>query len=116
MLFHITRISGSPLRRIGSSRISAILARTPVPSPSASSLLFNDLDLQDEEEPLLPDLCLQILWTEDPKRTASAPASKCFVAVDWLGKTCVCWLLDGEKLLRCIDIKVTVIFTFYIEF
>ena len=101
--------SASPLRRVGSSRISAILARTPVPSPSPSaSSLYNDTESPDEEEPLLPDLCLQILWTEDVKRSSVSPASKCFVASDWLDKSCVCWLLDDEKLLRCIDIKVTV--------
>ncbi len=92
---------------MGSSRISAILARTPVPSPSASSL-FNELESPDDEEPLIPDLCLQILWTEDTKKSSTSPAVKAFVAVDWLGKSCVCWLLDEEKLLRCIDLKVTV--------
>ena len=92
---------------MGSTRISAILARTPVPSPSASSL-FNELESPDDEEPLLPDICLQILWTEDTKKSSSSAAVKAFVAVDWLGKSCVCWLLDEEKLLRCIDLKVTV--------
>lgn len=101
------RISGTPLRRLGSSRISAILARTPVPSPTASSV-FNELENVDDEEPLLPDLCLQILWTEDVKRCTMSAASKVFVASDWLGKSCICWLLEDEKLLRCIDLKVTV--------
>lgn len=89
------------------SRTSAILARTPVPSPSASSL-FNELESPDDEEPLLPDLCLQILWTEDTKKPSTSSAVKTFVAVDWLGKSCVCWLLDDEKILRCVDLKVTV--------
>lgn len=93
---------------MGSSRISAILARTPVPSPSVSSL-FNDLETQEDEEPLLPDLCLQILWTEDQKKCSASAASKAFVALDWLGKSSICWLLEDEKILRCIDIKVTVI-------
>ncbi len=106
--FLLSRISGSPLRRVGSnSRTSAILARTPLPSPSASSL-FNELESPDDEEPLLPDLCLQILWTEDTKKPSTSSAVKAFVAVDWLGKSCVCWLLDDEKILRCIDLKVTV--------
>ena len=97
------------MRRLGSSRISAILARTPVPSPTASSV-FNELENVDDEEPLLPDLCLQILWTEDVKRCTMSPASKAFVANDWLGKSCICWLLEDDKLLRCIDLKVTVSF------
>lgn len=101
------RISGTPLRRVGSSRISAILARTPVPSPTASSL-FNELENADDEEPLLPDLCLQILWTEDSKRSTISAASKAFVSTDWLGKSSICWLLEDEKTLRCIDLKVTV--------
>lgn len=111
------RISGSPLRRIGSnSRTSAILARTPVPSPSASSL-FNEMEVADDEEPLLPDLCLQILWSEDSKKSSCSQAVKAFVAVDWLGKSCVCWLMDDEKTLRCIDLKVTVLLTlFYLFF
>ncbi|XP_032780822.2 anaphase-promoting complex subunit 1 [Daphnia magna] len=105
--FNQSKISGSPLRRIGSnSRTSAILARTPVPSPSASSL-FNEMEVADDEEPLLPDLCLQILWSEDSKKSSCSQAVKAFVAVDWLGKSCVCWLMDDEKTLRCIDLKVT---------
>lgn len=105
--FNQSKISGSPLRRIGSnSRTSAILARTPVPSPSASSL-FNEMEVADDEEPLLPDLCLQILWSEDSKKSSCSQAVKAFVAVDWLGKLCVCWLMDDEKTLRCIDLKVT---------
>ena len=103
-----SKLSGTPpIRRLGSSRISAILARTPMPSPSASSCL-NDLDAPEDEEPLFPDLCLQILWTEDQKKTSQSAAVKAFVASDWLGKSYICWLLEDEKLLRCVEVKVTV--------
>ena len=95
---------------MASNRTSAILARTPAPSPTASSLCYNDTEqMIDEEEPLLPDLCLQILWTEDVKRSVASPAVKAFVSTDWLGKTAICWLLEDEKVLRCVDIKITVI-------
>ena len=95
---------------MASNRTSAILARTPAPSPTASSLCYNDTEqMNDEEEPLLPDLCLHILWTEDVKRSVASPAVKAFVSTDWLGKTAICWLLEDEKVLRCVDIKITVI-------
>ena len=78
-----------------------------MPSPTASSCL-NDFDSLEEEEPLCPDLCLQILWTEDQKKTSVAAASKAFVASDWLGKSYICWLLEDDKVLRCVEIKISV--------
>ena len=56
--------------------------------------------MNDEEEPLLPDLCLHLLWTEDVKRSVAS--------TDWLSKTAICWPTEidrppGPEMDNCVD-------------
>ncbi|XP_076035625.1 anaphase promoting complex subunit 1 isoform X2 [Oratosquilla oratoria] len=66
------------------------------PRSSSVSALLNDTCL--EPEPLIPDLCIELLWKENtPGR-----ASKAFFTEDSVGQRFLCLLLSRHSLLRCI--------------
>ncbi|KAK0145167.1 Anaphase-promoting complex subunit 1 [Merluccius polli] len=70
------------------------------PSPNSTS---NDTLLLPEMEPILPDLCMEQLWTEPtgPSTRRSSPkASKVFLTSDFCQNNFLCFLVETQ--LRCV--------------
>ncbi|KAJ3609963.1 hypothetical protein NHX12_022057 [Muraenolepis orangiensis] len=68
------------------------------PSPNSTS---NDTLLLPEMEPILPDLCMEQLWTEPTGPSTRSPkASKVFLTSDFCKNNFLCFLVDTQ--LRCV--------------
>uniref|UniRef100_A0A4W4HBL4 Anaphase-promoting complex subunit 1 n=1 Tax=Electrophorus electricus TaxID=8005 RepID=A0A4W4HBL4_ELEEL len=80
------------------------------PSPRAHSLLaspnstLNDTALLPEMEPILPDLCIEQLWSESAAayREKSCQASKVFITSDLCESRYLCFLVESHQQLRCV--------------
>lgn len=68
-------------------------------SPSGS---FNDSFLAPETEPIVPELCIDHLWTETlPNiREKNSQASKVFITTDLCGQKFLCFLVEAQLQLR----------------
>ncbi|KAJ0067016.1 hypothetical protein NL108_006265, partial [Boleophthalmus pectinirostris] len=82
------------------------------PNPRAHGLLpspnttVNDTLLVPEMEPIIPDLCLEQLWSEPlssgSHREMSSQASKVFLTSDLCENKYLCLLVESHQQLRCI--------------
>ncbi|XP_036429525.1 anaphase-promoting complex subunit 1 [Colossoma macropomum] len=80
------------------------------PSARGHSLLaspnstLNETALLPEMEPILPDLCIEQLWTETTTthREKSCQASKVFITSDLCESRYLCFLVESHQQLRCV--------------
>uniref|UniRef100_A0A8B9HKE8 Anaphase-promoting complex subunit 1 n=1 Tax=Astyanax mexicanus TaxID=7994 RepID=A0A8B9HKE8_ASTMX len=81
------------------------------PSVRGHSLLaspnstLNDTALLPEMEPILPDLCIEQLWTETATtshREKSSQASRVFITSDLCESKYLCFLVESHQQLRCV--------------
>ncbi|KAI5108590.1 anaphase-promoting complex subunit 1 isoform X2, partial [Silurus meridionalis] len=80
------------------------------PSARGHSLLaspnstLNETALIPEMEPILPDLCIEQLWTETTSyyREKSCQASKVFITSDLCENRYLCFLVESHQQLRCV--------------
>lgn len=73
-------------------------------SPSGS---FNDSFLAPETEPIVPELCIDHLWTETlpNMREKNSQASKVFITTDLCGQKFLCFLVEAQLQLRCVKFQ-----------
>uniref|UniRef100_A0A673CEI6 Anaphase-promoting complex subunit 1 n=1 Tax=Sphaeramia orbicularis TaxID=375764 RepID=A0A673CEI6_9TELE len=65
--------------------------------PSSNNTL-NDSTLVPEMEPIIPDLCLEHLWSE----SMSSQASKVYLTSDLCENHYLCFLVESHQQLRCV--------------
>lgn len=74
-----------------------------MPSPNST---VNDTLLMPEMEPIIPDLCLEQLWSEPVSagchREMSSQASKVFLTSDFCENQFLCLLIESHQQLRCV--------------
>uniref|UniRef100_A0A452FKB4 Anaphase-promoting complex subunit 1 n=1 Tax=Capra hircus TaxID=9925 RepID=A0A452FKB4_CAPHI len=70
-------------------------------SPSSNS---NGSFLAPETEPIVPELCIDHLWTETIMKKNSQ-ASKVFITSDLCGQKFLCYLVESELQLRCVKFQ-----------
>ncbi|XP_030628160.1 anaphase-promoting complex subunit 1 [Chanos chanos] len=65
---------------------------------------LNETALGPEMEPILPDLCIEHLWTETAttQREKSCQASKVFITSDLCENKYLCFLVESHQQLRCV--------------
>ncbi|XP_062851927.1 anaphase-promoting complex subunit 1 [Trichomycterus rosablanca] len=65
---------------------------------------LNETALMPEMEPILPDLCIEHLWTETTTtyREKSCQASKVFITSDLCENKYLCFLTESQQQLRCV--------------
>uniref|UniRef100_A0A8C6DUY4 Anaphase promoting complex subunit 1 n=1 Tax=Moschus moschiferus TaxID=68415 RepID=A0A8C6DUY4_MOSMO len=73
-------------------------------SPSSNS---NGSFIAPETEPIVPELCIDHLWTETVTRLRkkNSQASKVFITSDLCGQRFLCYLVDSELQLRCVKFQ-----------
>ncbi|CAL1577909.1 unnamed protein product [Knipowitschia caucasica] len=73
---------------------------------SSLNSTVNDTLLVPEMEPIIPDLCLEQLWSEPvsagSQRELSSQASKVFLTSDFCGVQYLCLLVESHQQLRCV--------------
>ncbi|TRY97620.1 hypothetical protein DNTS_004749 [Danionella cerebrum] len=80
------------------------------PSPRGHSILaspnstLNETTVMPEMEPILPDLCIEQLWTEPNaiSREKGCQASKVFITSDLCENRFLCYLVESHQQLRCV--------------
>ncbi|XP_036402941.1 anaphase-promoting complex subunit 1 [Megalops cyprinoides] len=80
------------------------------PLPRGHSLLaspnstLNDSVVMSEAEPIVPELCIEQLWTETASscREKSCQASKVFITSDLCETKLLCFLVESHQQLRCV--------------
>uniref|UniRef100_A0A8C1Q7R7 Anaphase-promoting complex subunit 1 n=1 Tax=Cyprinus carpio TaxID=7962 RepID=A0A8C1Q7R7_CYPCA len=80
------------------------------PSPRGHSILaspnstLNETALLPEMEPILPDLCIEQLWTETSaiSREKGCQAAKVFITSDLCENRYLCFLVESHQQLRCV--------------
>ncbi|XP_041922218.1 anaphase-promoting complex subunit 1 isoform X2 [Alosa sapidissima] len=80
------------------------------PSPRGHSLLaspnstMNESALLPEREPIIPDLCIEQLWSETSTshRDKSCQTSKVFITSDLCENKYLCFLVESHQELRCV--------------
>ncbi|CAJ1067046.1 anaphase-promoting complex subunit 1 isoform X1 [Xyrichtys novacula] len=74
-----------------------------LPSPNST---VNETTLVPEMEPIIPDLCMEQLWSETVtagcQREMSSQASKVFLTSDLCENRYLCFLVDSHQQLRCV--------------
>uniref|UniRef100_A0A8C0L4L0 Anaphase-promoting complex subunit 1 n=1 Tax=Canis lupus dingo TaxID=286419 RepID=A0A8C0L4L0_CANLU len=72
-------------------------------SPNSSNGSF----LAPETEPIVPELCIDHLWTETITniREKNSQASKVFITSDLCGQKFLCFLVESELQLRCVKFQ-----------
>uniref|UniRef100_A0A4W3IWB9 Anaphase promoting complex subunit 1 n=1 Tax=Callorhinchus milii TaxID=7868 RepID=A0A4W3IWB9_CALMI len=75
-------------------------------SNSPNSTLSDSL-LIPETEPVIPELCLDHLWTETVlnMREKNSQASKVFITSDVCGQKFLCYLVESHHQLRCVKFE-----------
>ncbi|XP_004399939.1 PREDICTED: anaphase-promoting complex subunit 1 [Odobenus rosmarus divergens] len=73
-------------------------------SPNSNS---NGSFLAPETEPIVPELCIDHLWTETITniREKNSQASKVFITSDLCGQKFLCFLVESELQLRCVKFQ-----------
>ncbi|XP_069743780.1 anaphase-promoting complex subunit 1 [Narcine bancroftii] len=109
-------LSRSHSPSLGSSAFSGIQRfslSTYTPSPkrgrnshSLNSTLCDSL-LVSETEPVIPELCLDHLWTESvfSMREKNSQATKVFITSDLCGQKFLCYLVESRHQLRCVKFE-----------
>uniref|UniRef100_A0A3Q1II57 Anaphase-promoting complex subunit 1 n=1 Tax=Anabas testudineus TaxID=64144 RepID=A0A3Q1II57_ANATE len=74
-----------------------------LPSPNST---INETMLVPEMEPIIPDLCMEQLWSETVTagchRELSSQASKVFLTSDLCENRYLCYLVESHQQLRCV--------------
>ncbi|KAL0964539.1 hypothetical protein UPYG_G00325360 [Umbra pygmaea] len=72
-----------------------------LPSPNSTA---NGSVLVSELEPILPDLCIEQLWSEtaSSSKEMSCQASKVFITSDLCDNKYLCFLVESHQQLRCV--------------
>ncbi|XP_059501188.1 anaphase-promoting complex subunit 1 isoform X1 [Stegostoma tigrinum] len=84
---------------------------TPSPKQSRNShspnSTLSDSLLVPETEPVIPELCLEHLWTESMHnmREKNSQASKVFITIDLCGQKFLCYLVESRHQLRCVKFE-----------
>ncbi|XP_073096980.1 anaphase-promoting complex subunit 1 isoform X3 [Manis javanica] len=73
-------------------------------SPNSNS---NGSFLAPETEPIVPELCIDHLWTETITNTRekNSQASKVFITSDLCGQKFLCFLVESQMQLRCVKFQ-----------
>uniref|UniRef100_A0A493T2D3 Anaphase-promoting complex subunit 1 n=1 Tax=Anas platyrhynchos platyrhynchos TaxID=8840 RepID=A0A493T2D3_ANAPP len=73
-------------------------------SPNSTS---SDSFLITETEPIVPELCIDHLWTETitNMREKNSQASKVFITTDLCGQKFLCFLVESQLQLRCVKFQ-----------
>uniref|UniRef100_A0A8C5XAC6 Anaphase-promoting complex subunit 1 n=1 Tax=Malurus cyaneus samueli TaxID=2593467 RepID=A0A8C5XAC6_9PASS len=74
-------------------------------SPNSTS---NDSFLVPETEPIVPELCIDHLWTEtvpNMRSEKNSQASKVFISTDLCGQKFLCFLVESQLQLRCVKFQ-----------
>ncbi|XP_035421289.1 anaphase-promoting complex subunit 1 isoform X2 [Cygnus atratus] len=73
-------------------------------SPNSTS---SDSFLVTETEPIIPELCIDHLWTETitNMREKNSQASKVFITTDLCGQKFLCFLVESQLQLRCVKFQ-----------
>ncbi|CAN9499595.1 unnamed protein product [Ophioblennius macclurei] len=73
---------------------------------STSHTTVNETILVPEMEPIIPDLCMEQLWSEvlpaGSQREMSSQASKVFLTSDVCENSYLCFLVESHQQLRCV--------------
>ncbi|NXY32616.1 APC1 protein, partial [Pomatorhinus ruficollis] len=85
---------------------SAQSPRRPSITHSPNSV-SNDSFLVPETEPIVPELCIDHLWTETVPnmREKNSQASKVFISTDFCGQKFLCFLVESQLQLRCVKFQ-----------
>uniref|UniRef100_A0A8D2MP82 Anaphase-promoting complex subunit 1 n=1 Tax=Zonotrichia albicollis TaxID=44394 RepID=A0A8D2MP82_ZONAL len=85
---------------------SAQSPRRPSVTHSPNSIA-NDSFLVPETEPIVPELCIDHLWTETvpSMRSKNSQASKVFISTDLCGQKFLCFLVESQLQLRCVKFQ-----------
>ncbi|NXU65980.1 APC1 protein, partial [Horornis vulcanius] len=85
---------------------SAQSPRRPSITHSPNSV-SNDSFLVPETEPIVPELCIDHLWTETVPnmREKNSQASKVFISTDLCGQKFLCFLVESQLQLRCVKFQ-----------
>uniref|UniRef100_A0A8D2NR13 Anaphase-promoting complex subunit 1 n=1 Tax=Zosterops lateralis melanops TaxID=1220523 RepID=A0A8D2NR13_ZOSLA len=85
---------------------SAQSPRRPSITHSPNSV-SNDSFLVPEMEPIVPELCIDHLWTETVPnmREKNSQASKVFISTDLCGQKFLCFLVESQLQLRCVKFQ-----------
>ncbi|XP_043916095.1 anaphase-promoting complex subunit 1 [Protopterus annectens] len=103
--------SHSPALAVNSfSGVQRFNFSTHTPSPKRASAShspnssLSDSLLAPETEPIVPELCIDQLWTEPvaSMREKNSQASKVFVTTDLCGQKFLCFLVESQFQLSCI--------------
>ncbi|XP_030051793.1 anaphase-promoting complex subunit 1 [Microcaecilia unicolor] len=72
-------------------------------SPNSTSSDF----ITAETEPIVPELCIDHLWTETPTniRESNVQASKVFITTDLCGQKFLCFLVESQHQLRLVKFQ-----------
>ncbi|XP_059838868.1 anaphase-promoting complex subunit 1 [Hypanus sabinus] len=113
---NMAALSRSHSPSLGASAFSGIQRfnlSTYTPSPkrgrnshSPNSTLSDSL-LVSETEPVIPELCLEHLWTENvvSTREKNSQATKVFITSDLCGQKFLCYLVESRHQLRCVKFE-----------
>ncbi|GCC32344.1 hypothetical protein chiPu_0010805 [Chiloscyllium punctatum] len=113
---NMAALSRSHSPSLGASSFSGVQRfnlSTYTPSPkqgrnshSPNSTLSDSL-LVPETEPVIPELCLDHLWTESAHnvREKNSQASKVFTTIDLCGQKFLCYLVESRHQLRCVKFE-----------
>uniref|UniRef100_A0A8B9NI82 Anaphase promoting complex subunit 1 n=1 Tax=Accipiter nisus TaxID=211598 RepID=A0A8B9NI82_9AVES len=74
-------------------------------SPNSAS---SDSFLITETEPIIPELCIDHLWTEtvtNMRLEKNSQASKVFITTDLCGQKFLCFLVESQLQLRCVKFQ-----------
>ncbi|KAM7172817.1 anaphase-promoting complex subunit 1 isoform 5-T5 [Macrochelys suwanniensis] len=73
-------------------------------SPNSAA---SDSFLAPETEPIVPELCIDHLWTETimTMREKNSQASKVFITTDLCGQKFLCFLVESQLQLRCVKFQ-----------
>uniref|UniRef100_A0A803VVH8 Anaphase-promoting complex subunit 1 n=1 Tax=Ficedula albicollis TaxID=59894 RepID=A0A803VVH8_FICAL len=86
---------------------SAQSPRRPSVTHSPNSIC-NDSFLVPETEPIVPELCIDHLWTEtlpSMRSEKNSQASKVFISTDLCGQKFLCFLVESQLQLRCVKFQ-----------
>ncbi|PIO35329.1 hypothetical protein AB205_0200760, partial [Aquarana catesbeiana] len=70
-------------------------------SPNSTSSDF----CTPETEPIVPELCLDHLWTETISREKNSQATKVFITTDLCGQKFLCFLIESQHQLRMVKFE-----------
>uniref|UniRef100_H3ATJ7 Anaphase-promoting complex subunit 1 n=1 Tax=Latimeria chalumnae TaxID=7897 RepID=H3ATJ7_LATCH len=95
------------------SRVQKFNSSSHMPSPKRFSAshspnsTLSDSFLAPETEPIIPDLCIDHLWTETITNTRekNSQATKVFITTNLCGQNYLCFLVESQHQLRCVKFE-----------